>query len=110
MIHDFYEQCTKTAKISVSDGLGGMVDTFTDGDVFPAAIALNSENEGAVGEKKSLVKSYNILIPDDVDLFQNDLIKRKNGEVLRIVSNADDNKVPHFSMLDVKCVQAEVIE
>lgn len=64
----------------------------------------------SVADQKGTAVNYIIVTPYDVNLRQNDVVKRiRTGELFRITSNSSDMMTPACASLKYRQVSAEVI-
>lgn len=92
----------------VSDGRGGVVPTYTEGETVLAAFSFITSPQVRIAEQVQAVPRYTITTKQNVNLQYHDVIKRKaDNKTFRITSDGDDNKSPSVSSLNMRQVEAE---
>ena len=95
-------------KVKVSDGYGGTIDSWSEGIEIKAAAVLDSSDEMRVAMSEGVKASYTITTNKNVNLQYHDVIKRqRDGKILRITSDGDDNYTPAAATLNMRQVTAE---
>ncbi len=103
--------CHIMDKTTVPDGLGGVKTTWTQGAAIKAAITYNTSLEARVAEKQGVTSLYQITTTRGVVLRYHDVITRdSDGKIFRVTSNGDDNKTPQSAGLNMRVVNAELLE
>lgn len=104
----FLTECTMQTKSTISDGQGGVVTSWTNGDTFLSAIVKNSTAIERVAEKQGVKASYTVTTPVTVSLKFHDIFKRNSDNKTFIVtSNSSDSKPPQVSTFKFNQVTAE---
>ena len=95
-------------KSEISDGQGGVVTSWTDGDTFNAAIVKNNSAVERVAEKQGVTASYTITTPSTVNLKFHDIFKRNSdNKTFRVISNTLDSSPPKVATFSFNQVNAE---
>lgn len=101
-------ECTMLDKITVSDGRGGFVTSWTDGAEFKAAVVLDNSTQARIGEAQGVTALYTITTGRAVNLQYHDVFRRgEDGKIFRVTSDGDDDKTPLSAGLDMRQVSAE---
>ena len=97
--------------VSVPDGFGGVVKEWRDGAAFRAAILMKSTTDAEIAYQQGAKRLYTVYTRQIVRLERGDRFRRvSDGRVLRVTSDAVEDKIPGSSALDLYRVQAEVVE
>lgn len=100
-------KCTILNKITMNDGYGGYITTWSDGAVFDAAIVLDSSMQAKIGEKMGVTALYTVTTRKDLNLQYHDVFRRADGKIFRVTSDGDDKKTPASAVLNMRQVSAE---
>ena len=107
----FFTDCTMQSKTTVSDGQGGVITTWGNGNTFKAAIVKNSTVFERIAEKQGVIASYTITTSTNTTLKFHDVFKRNSDSKKFIVtSNAVDSQPPNVSSFHFNQVTAEEFE
>ena len=97
--------------VSVPDGFGGVVKEWRDGAAFRAAILMKYTTDAEIAYQHGAKRLYTVYTRQIVRLERGDRLRRvSDGRVLRVTSDAVEDKTPGSSALDLYRVQAEVVE
>lgn len=111
LIDDFMVDCHIMDKTTVPDGLGGVKTTWVKGAAIRAAITYNTSMEARVAEKQGVTSLYQITTGRAVALRYHDIIVRDDDDrIFRVTSNGDDNKTPKSAGLNMRVVNAELLD
>lgn len=111
LIDDYMVKCHIMDKKTVPDGLGGVKTTWEQGAPIEAAITYNTSMEARVAEKQGVTSLYQITTKRAVVLRYHDVIVRDDDQrIFRITSNGDDNKTPQSAGLNMRVVNAELLD
>ena len=93
--------------VSMPDGFGGVVKEWRDG----AAFLTKSTTDAEIAYQQGAKRLYTVYTRQIVRLERGDRFRRvSDGRVLRVTSDAVEDKTPGSSTLDLYMVQAEVVE
>ena len=102
------EDVVMLEKQRVPDGEGGFTTAWEDGVRFKAAISFDSSMEARTAEKQGVTSLYTVTTSKALNLQYHDVIKRiRDGKILRVTSDGDDNLTPASATLDMRQVTAE---
>lgn len=108
LVDNFKVPCVLMEKSRVSDGEGGWVTAWSEGEPFDAAIVRDSTLAARVAEREGLTNVYTVTTSRKTPLEFHDVFKRlSDGQVFRVTSNGDDVRSPEVSTLDIQNVSAE---
>lgn len=100
--------CTLMEKVRTSDGYGGWVTVWNEGEKFEAAIVKDNSTQAREAEKAGLTEIYTVTVKKENPLDWHDVFKRDNdGQIFRVTSNISDNTSPEFSAINFGQVSAE---
>lgn len=109
MISDIYEKLIMIDKKTVSDGMGGFEEVFTEGAEFMGGIVFDNSTEARVAEKNGMLAIYTITVDSNVPIKYNDVIKRvSDGRYYKITSDPNDLVAPNISSLNIKQANLQV--
>lgn len=109
LIDDFMETFTELTPIQTSDGEGGTVTTWMEGDKFLGAAVKGSMPEMVAAERAGEAPEYTLTISATtlVKLAYHDVVKRdSDGMIFRMTSSTSDSRPPKcatFDFLQVRC-------
>ncbi len=87
LFETFYEKCTVMDKTKVSDGEGGMINTYTPGAEFNAAFPELSPTAQLVAQQAEAQYTGTITTPANVTLDEQDIFRREaSGKYYLVVS------------------------
>lgn len=108
LIDSAMEDVVFLEKEKKSDGEGGFLNVWREGEPFKAAITFNSSITARIAQKQGVTSLYTVTTPKGVKLEFHDVFKRlSDGKVFRVTSDGDDVASPSASMLDMRQVTAE---
>lgn len=108
LLDDAMTGCVFLNKIKVSDGEGGFINEWVDGERFKCAITFDGSIEARIGQKSGVSSVYTVTAPKGVVLDYHDVIKRlSDGKIFRITSDGDDKMTPKSASFQVIQVTAE---
>lgn len=108
LIDTMKERCTMLDRLTVPDGQGGIVPTWTDGASFDAAIVKDSSITARMAEKQGVTELYTVTVGTNVSLDFHDVFRRESdGAVFRVTSNITDSKTPAVASFQFGQVTAE---
>ena len=111
LIDSRMEDVTMLDAVSVPDGFGGIVREWRDGATFRAAILMKSTTDAEIAYQQGAKRLYTVYTRQIVRLERGDRFRRvSDGRVLRVTSDAAEDKTPGSSALDLCRVQAEVVD
>lgn len=111
LLEDAMEPCTILDKTTQKDGYGGVKTVYVDGAPISAAVVFNSSLQARIASTQGVTDLYTITTKKNVILRYHDVIRRdRDGKVLRITTNGDDNATPNSASLDMRVVSAEEYE
>ena len=88
MIDDFFEDFIVMDRVSHADEYAGISYTYEDGARFLAGCAMNNSSPVQAAYRQGAKVTYNIVIPEHVNLSIGQRIKRqKSGLMLTVISN-----------------------
>lgn len=92
---------------AADDECGGNSTTYSKGEQFKAAIALDTSAEAKIAEQQGLSPMYSVYTTKNVNLKYHNLIQReKTGEIFRVTSDGDDVRTPASAALNMRYVTA----
>lgn len=92
----------------LSDGSGGYVTTWTEGEPIKAAIIRDTSEEAVIAEAAGTVEMYTVTVSRSVHLKYHAVIKRlSDGKTFRITSDNAEQKTPVCTALDIAQSTAE---
>lgn len=103
LIETFYEDCTLQIKTSEADGVGGTINTWTDGKVFPAAFPSLTPAQ-QIAAQQATAQYTDTIVTQEV-LQERDIFKRISGAYYQVIAiEAATPKVStfKFNRYDVK--------
>lgn len=90
------------------DGEGGVMNTWTEGASFKAAITFDSSMEARSAQKQGVTSLYTVTTRKSVKLGFHDVFKRRSdGKIFRVTSDGDDKYTPDSATLNMRQVTAE---
>ena len=111
LLEDAMEPCTILDKTTQKDGYGGVKTVYVDGAPISAAVVFNSSLQARIASTQGVKDLYTITTKKNVVLRFHDVIRReKDGRILRVTTNGDDNATPASASLDMRVVSAEEYE
>lgn len=107
-LQDFFEILVYMEKRSSSDGMGGFQEIYVDGAEFNGGLSTNQTMETRIAQRQGVTAIYTIIVPLNVALAYNDVIKRKSdNKLFRVTSNPTDMKTPNMSEMAYYQMTAE---
>ena len=88
LLQDAMTKCQFLNRRRVSDGEGGTVTEWTEGEMFDAAIVLDSSMQARIAQ---------------VQVFK----RLSDGKIFRVTSDGDDKATPPSTRLNMRQVSAE---
>lgn len=111
LIDEYMVDCHIMDKTTVPDGLGGVKTTWVQGAQIQAAITFNTSMEARVAEKQGVTSLYQITTKKSIALRYHDVITRdSDSKIFRVTSDGDDNKTPQSAGLNMRVVNAEMLD
>lgn len=108
LLSDAMESCTMLDKVTVSDGRGGFITTWTEGATFDAAFVLDSSIEAQTALAAGVTGVYTVTTRRGINLQYHDVFRRESdGKIFRATSDGDDKKTPGSAGLNMRQVRAE---
>lgn len=108
LLSEAMEACTLIDQITRSDGYGGYERDWQDGAQIQCAVVLNTSNEARVAEAQGTKAIYTVTTDKAINLQYHQVLRReRDGKVLRVTSDGDDNATPASAMLNMRQVTAE---
>lgn len=89
------------------DGYGGYTDALMPGKDFDAAVTTNVAASRDEAQAANSFTTYRITAPVGTGLMFHDIVKRDNGQYLRVTTNASDNATPAVAGFQFENVEAE---
>ena len=100
--------CVFMVSNSHSDGSGGHVTTWEDGEQIRAVIVRDTSTEARIAEAAGTVEMYTVTVSRSVHLAYHAIIKRlSDGKTFRITSDNAESKTPLCTALDIAQSTAE---
>lgn len=107
---DFCEDACLVDKRTESDGMGGVIVSWSDGAPIKAGFVRDSTTEAKIAYQNGIREIFTIVFSDMLELLPNDRVKRiKDGKVFRITSDARDMTTPAQSDMHFREADAEVV-
>lgn len=109
LLSDAMEECTMMNKVTVPDGYGGRIDTWTKSDYhFDAAIVFDTSIEARRAEAEGVKSLYTVTTKRNEALEYHDVfLRERDQKIFRVTSDGDDKYTPRQSSLDMEQVTAE---
>lgn len=109
LLEEAYEPFVFVEKHLVSDGEGGMIPTWTDGEGFKAVAILATSALSKIADKLTERTNCTISTKKSVTLEPMDVIKRlSDGQYFRITSDGKNKKTPDSAYLNMRQSNAEL--
>ena len=111
LIDEYMVDCHIMDKTTEPDGLGGVKTKWVQGAPIQAAITFNTSMEARVAEKQGVTSLYQITTKKSIALRYHDVITRdSDNKIFRVTSDGDDNKTPQSAGLNMRVVNAEMLD
>ena len=111
LVEESMEPFVLMNQVTVSDGEGGFIRTWTDGAEFRAAATFDSSMQARIAESAGVSSLYTVTTSKTAPLRFHDVIKRKSdGKIFRITSNGIDKRTPESASFAYSQTTAEVWE
>lgn len=109
LLNDMMEDCVILNKVSLPDGYGGRIDTWTESKAtFSAAIVFDTSIQARRAEAEGVKNLYTITTGRGMTLEFHEVLKRlSDGKIFRVTSDGDDKHTPRSTALDMRQVTAE---
>lgn len=102
------EKCVLMDRRTISDGMGGYSQVWTEGAEFDAAVVKDNTLNARVAEKEGVTELYTVTVYKTVPLQFHDVFKRiSNGDIFRVTSNITDSQTPNRASFQIGQVIAE---
>ena len=108
LLQDAMTKCQFLDRRRVSDGEGGMVTEWTEGEMFDAAIVLDSSMQARIAQVQGVTAVYTVTTGRNLTLEYHEVFKRlSDGKIFRVTSDGDDKATPPSTRLNMRQVSAE---
>ena len=108
LLEDSSYACVMIDRTTSPDGYGGIIDSWSDGAEFTAAIALDTSTAAQTALAMGATGVYTVVTKKTVNLRFHDVFRRKSdGKIFRVVTDGDDKKTPPSAGLNMRVVRAE---
>ena len=108
LINSMMEKCVYLNHTRTDDPYGSVVEAWTDGSQFDAAVIKNTSTEATIAEKQGVKELFTVVTKKDFLLEYHDAFRRvSDGQVFRVTSNAQDSDAPEASTVKIAKVTAE---
>ncbi len=109
MLSDYFEHFCIMDKYTEADMFGAIVTHYVEGAPFMAGITSDSSTEARIAYRNGLKVMYTIVLPEGVNLRQDDVVKRLSDDMLlRVTSDCRDMHIPSVAEQQYSQVTAEV--
>lgn len=103
-LSDFFQPCVMMDRITTTDPLAGIVQSWQEGAEFEAGIASDATTTARIAYQQGARRMYTVVTPENILLEPGDRIKRKaDGLLIKITSYGLDMTPPGMS--DIRCHQ-----
>lgn len=100
--------CVFMEKRRTSDGSGGYLTEWAEGEPFKAALVRDTSSEARIAEAAGTVEMYTVTVSRSVHLPYHAVFKRlSDGKTFRITSDNAEKKTPYCTALDIAQSNAE---
>lgn len=108
LIDAFMSECAIMVKTSAPDTIGGMLNTWAEGEHIMAAIVKDNTLDARKAEKEGVTELYTVTFDKGVTLRLGDVLKRlEDGCIFRVKSNTVDSRTPSVASFQFGQVTAE---
>ena len=108
LLTDAMEEFAIYDRVTIPDGMGGTMTSYTLGATIQAACVLSNSTEARIGQAQGLTAVYTITTRRNVILQYHDILRRvRDGKFFRVTSDGDDLSTPRSAGLDMRQVSAE---
>ena len=95
-------------KTRETDGVGGFIIAFNEGETFRAAITFDPSIQARTAAQQGVKSLYTVTTRKGVVLEYHDVFKRlSDGKIFRVTSDGDDKYTPASASLNMRQVTAE---
>ena len=109
-LSDFFEDCVLLDRRTQADQLAGLVETWVDGAELRLGIATNNSTAAQIAYQSGAKVMYTVVMTVDTALALGDRIRRKrDGLVLKLVSDPADMTTPSVAVEKFKQARAEAV-
>lgn len=106
LIDHYKKTAVRLIPTIVSDGEGGQVTAWTDGDPFVCAVTFDDSIYARRAEKDGVTDKYTVTTEKDVALVYGDVF-RYDGVVYRVTTDHFINETPPTATINMRQVRAE---
>lgn len=108
LLEEAMTKCAMLNKVTVDDGYGGYISTYTRGVNFNAAIVFDTSIEARAAQQQGVTSLYTVTTSKSMTLEYHDVFERlSDGKVFRVTSDGDDKHTPASATLNMRQVTAE---
>ncbi len=108
LLYNEMTPCVILDKTTKPDGMGGIINTWTEGAEILAVFVFENSVEARIAAKQGVTSLYTVTVPKSVRLDYHDVLRRlSDGKTFRITSNGDDKKTPDTATIQVRQYTAE---
>lgn len=108
LVDSFAEQYVLLTRERVSDGEGGLIEAWSEGATFTAAVTFDSTLSARVAEHDGVTSLYTVTVREGEPLKFHDVFKRaSDGKVFRVTSDGEDVQTPSVASFSFSQATAE---
>ena len=108
LLENAFEDFTIINKSIVSDGLGGVTTTWTDGATIGGAIVFDSSAQMRAAQAAGATSAFTFTVRKNIELDFHKVLRRESDKkIFRLTSNSDDKKTPSGAGLNMRQYTAE---
>lgn len=108
LISSFMVECCRMVPDSSSDGEGGEITRYTEGERFIAAVVYDDGVAARIAERQGMSKTFTVTADRNINLRFHDVIKRlTDNKTFRITSDSNDTRTPLCASFSFSVCKAE---
>ena len=108
LVDSFAKHYVLLTRERVSDGEGGLIEAWSEGATFTAAVTFDSTLSARVAEHDGVTSLYTVTVREGEPLKFHDVFKRaSDGKVFRVTSDGEDMQTPSVASFTFSQVTAE---